>query len=106
MVYVPAAKRSHDLVWDRVTGDCLTLEAFMEGRDYGEVVRDGRLAAELEVLDGTPRFECPHCHDAMGVRSKAIRARSEFRFYFDHRTARHREGAPGLGPFTPSHPGA
>ncbi len=67
----------------------------MEGRDYGEVVRDGRLAAELEVLDGIPRLKCPYCKDAMGVRSKAIRARSEFRFYFDHLTARHRETCTG-----------
>lgn len=89
--YVPAWKRSHDLVWDRVSGDTLTLDDFMEGRDYGEVVRDGRLAAELELLDGTPRFVCPHCKDAMGVRSKAIRARTEIRFYFDHLTARLRE---------------
>lgn len=65
--YVPASKRSHDLVWDRVSGDTLTLEDFLEGRDYGEVVRDGRLAAELELLDGTPRYVCPHCKDAMGV---------------------------------------
>lgn len=101
IVYVPAAKRSHDLVWDRATGECLSLETFMEGRDYGEVVRDGRLAVELEVLDGTPRFECPHCHDAMGVRSKAIRARSEVRFYFDHRTARHRETCTGLKGHSP-----
>lgn len=95
VLYVPAAKRSHDLVWDREGGECLTFEAFMEGRDYGEVVRDGRLAAELEVLDGIPRFKCPYCKDAMGVRSKAIRARSEFRFYFDHLTARHRETCTG-----------
>lgn len=95
VLYVPAAKRSHDLVWDRDSGKCLTLEAFMEGRDYGEVIRDGRLAAELEVLDGSPRFKCPHCQDAMGVRSKAIRARSEIRFYFDHLTARHRETCTG-----------
>lgn len=95
VLYVPAAKRSHDLVWDREGGECLTLEAFMEGRDYGEVVRDGRLAAELEVLDGAPRFKCPYCKDAMGVRSKAIRARTEFRFYFDHLTARHRETCTG-----------
>lgn len=95
MVYVPAAKQSHDLVCDRVAGERLTLEVSMEGRDYGEVVRDGRVAAELEVLNGTSRFECPHCHDAMGVRSKAIRARSEFRFYFDHRTARQRETCTG-----------
>ncbi len=67
----------------------------MEGRDYGEVVRDGRLAAELESLDGTPRFVCPHCKDAMGVRSKAIRARTEVRFYFDHLTARFRESCTG-----------
>ncbi len=66
--YVPASKRSHDLVWDRVSGDTLTLDDFMEGRDYGEVVRDGRLAAELELLDGTSRYVCPHCKDAMGVR--------------------------------------
>ncbi|MBB3827081.1 hypothetical protein [Xanthomonas vesicatoria] len=95
ILYVPASKRSHDLVWDRNGGECLTLNAFMDGRDYGEVIRDGRLAAELEVLDGTPRFTCPHCQDAMGVRSKAIRARSEFRFYFDHLTARYREACTG-----------
>ena len=82
--YVPAAKRSHDMVWDRVSGECMTLDEFMEGRDYGEVIRDGRLAAELEMLDGTPRYACPYCKDAMAVRSKAIRARSEIRFYFDH----------------------
>lgn len=93
--YVPAAKRSHDLVWDRVSGDVLTFGAFMEGRDYGEIVRDGRLAAELESLEGTPRFVCPHCKDAMGVRSKAIRKRTEIRFYFDHLTARHRETCTG-----------
>lgn len=93
--YLPASKRSHDLVWDRVSGDTLSLEKFMEGRDYGEVVRDGRLAAELELLDGTPRYVCPHCEDTMGVRSKAIRARSEIRFYFDHLTARHRESCTG-----------
>jgi len=93
--YVPASKRSHDLVWDRVSGDTLTLDVFMEGRDYGEVVRDGRLAAELELLDGTPRYVCPHCKDAMGVRSKAIRARTEIRFYFDHLTARFRETCTG-----------
>lgn len=93
--YVPASKRSHDLVWDRVSGDTISLEAFMAGRDYGEVVRDGRLALELELLDGMPRFVCPHCKDAMGVRSKAIRARSEIRFYFDHLTARHRKFCTG-----------
>ncbi|KRD79729.1 DUF6035 family protein [Lysobacter sp. Root983] len=73
----------------------MTLDEFMEGRDYGEVVRDGRLAAELEMLDGTPRYACPYCKDAMAVRSKAIRARSEIRFYFDHLTARHRETCTG-----------
>lgn len=93
--YVPASKRSHDLVWDRKTGDTISLEVFMEGRDYGEVVRDGRLAAELELLDGTPRYVCPHCEGAMGVRSKAIRARSEIRFYFDHLTAPYRETCTG-----------
>src|SRR3546814_6456478 len=80
--YVSASKRSHDLVWDRLSGDTFTLEAFMADRDYGEVVRDGRLAAELELLDGMSRFVCPHCKGAMGIRSKAIRARSEIRFYF------------------------
>src|SRR3546814_14664780 len=88
--YVSASKRSHDLVWDRLSGDTFTLEAFMADRDYGEVVRDGRLAAELELLDGMSRFVCPHCKGAMGIRYKAIRARSEIRFYFDHLSARHR----------------
>lgn len=37
--YVPAAKQSHDLVWDRESGECQTLEGFMVGRDYGEVAR-------------------------------------------------------------------
>lgn len=101
VIYAPAAKRSHELVWDRDSGECLTLEAFMEGRDYGEVVRDGRLAVELELLDGTPRFKCPYCHDAMGVRSKAIRARSEVRFYFDHLTAHHRDTCTGRKGHTP-----
>src|SRR3546814_933636 len=93
--YVSASKRSHDLVWDRLSGDTFTLEAFMADRDYGEVVRDGRLAAELELLDGMSRFVCPHCKGAMGIRSKAIRARSEIRFYFDHLSARHRESCTG-----------
>lgn len=93
--FVPASKRSHDLVWDRVTGHCLSLDEFMDGRDYGEIVRDGRLAAELELLEGTPRYQCPHCPDSMGVRSKAIRARTEFRFYFDHRTAQYRDTCTG-----------
>lgn len=100
--YVPAAKRSHDHVWDRVSGETLTLEDFMEGRDYGEVVRDGRLAAELELLDGTPRYVCPHCNDAMGVRSKAIRKRTEIRFYFDHLTARLRESCTGRKGHSPA----
>lgn len=99
--YLPATNRIHDLVWDRVNGDCLTLDEFMEGRDYGEIVRDGRLAVELERLDGTSRYACPYCHDAMGVRSKAIRARSEVRFYFDHRSARHRETCTGRKGHTP-----
>lgn len=67
----------------------------MEGRDYGEIVRDGRLAAELEMLDGAPRYVCPYCKDVMGVRSKAIRDRTEYRFYFDHRTAHYRETCAG-----------
>src|SRR3546814_6199605 len=93
--YGSASNRSHDLVWDRLGVDTFTLEAFMAERDYGEVVRDGRLAAELELLDGMSRFVCTHCKGAMGIRSKAIRERSEIRFYFDHLSARHRESCTG-----------
>ena len=37
----------------------------------------------------------------MGVRSKAIRARTEFRFYFDHRTARYRDTCTGRKGYSP-----
>ena len=93
--YLPADERTHALVWDRESGCCLSLEEFMVDRDYGEIVRDGRLAAELESLEGKPRYVCPYCGDAMGVRSLAIRERTEYRFYFDHRSAHHRAKCTG-----------
>lgn len=90
-----AKDRTHDLVWDRYKGDCLTLEELIQDRDYGQVIREERLELELEVLDGEPRYRCPHCPDAMVIRSKTIRKRTVRRFYFEHLSRRWREACTG-----------
>lgn len=90
-----AVKRSHEEVWDRRTGDWLTLEEFFKTRDYGQIIQEGRVQPELELLDGSPRYVCPHCKDAMVIRSKAIRERRVRRFYFEHGSRHGRETCGG-----------
>jgi hypothetical protein len=90
-----AKDRKHNLVWDRHTGECLTLEDLIEDRDYGRIILEGRVELELEVLDGEARYRCPHCKDAMVIRSKAIRERTARRFYFEHHSRHFREACAG-----------
>lgn len=90
-----AVKRSHEEVWDRKTGDWLTLEVFFRARDYGRIIQEGRVQLELELLEGSPRYVCPHCKDAMVIRSKAIRERSVRRFFFEHVSRHGRETCAG-----------
>ena len=90
-----AVKRSHSEVWDRETGNWLTLDEFSKLRDYGQIIRDGRVQLELKLLDGSARYVCPHCKDAMVIRSKRIRERSIHRFYFEHGSRHGRETCAG-----------
>lgn len=97
----PAEDRTHDLVWDRLKGECLTLEELIQDRDYGQIILEGRLELELQVIEGEARYQCPHCRDAMVIRSKAIRERTVRRFYFEHHSRRLRElctGRKGMSP--------
>lgn len=97
----PAEDRTHDLVWDRLKGECLTLEELIQDRDYGQIILEGRLELELQVIEGEARYQCPHCQDAMVIRSKAIRERTVRRFYFEHHSRRLREvctGRKGMSP--------
>jgi len=100
--YSPARRQKHDLIWDRESGECMTLNDFMEGRNYGEAILDGRLSAQLRRMEGEASFECPYCNDAMGLRSKKIRQRTETRFYFDHLSREHRATCAGREGYAPT----
>lgn len=84
LIVSPAQDPTHDLIWVRESGQCMSLNDFMRDRDYGQAILDGRLAVELERLEGEAPFVCPYCDGAMGLRSKKIRQRTEVRFYFEH----------------------
>lgn len=80
-----AHDRQYDEVIDRDTGMPVSLAQFLGNDSYGEVIERKRVALENDLVQGRVRFICPHCEQAMVLRSVLTRDKSEERFYFRHR---------------------
>lgn len=82
-----AHERLYEVVLDRETGQCLSLETFLGGGDYGTIVNGKRVALENDLVEDRVRYVCPWCESPMVLRSIPTRDRSEERFYFKHKDA-------------------
>ena len=63
----------------------ISLADYMAGVSYPEAVEAKRVALEIEVVEGNPRFSCPWCEGAMVLRSTRTQDKTEDRFYFKHK---------------------